>query len=113
MGRVIKEFHHEQAKHTQITFAEDVKALTAVIEKMGNPFCDDSRDLLVLDSKDLSDPAVMDTLHHIEKLEQERYKTYVNERLVNQTEPIVDTIKKKPFLSSADHRSEKSKTKLR
>ncbi|KAJ8366786.1 hypothetical protein AAFF_G00342400 [Aldrovandia affinis] len=89
MARLISEFqattekrmkktelkHHEQTKHTQVAFARDVRALTRVMGKMGNPFCEDSKDLLVLDSRDLADPAVINTLHQIEKLGQEQYDT--------------------------------------
>ncbi|KAJ8406772.1 hypothetical protein AAFF_G00296880 [Aldrovandia affinis] len=108
MARLISEFqattekrmkktelkHHEQTKHTQVAFARDVRALTRVMGEMGNPFCEDSKDLLVLDSRDLADPAVINTLHQIEKLGQEQYDTYVNERLVHQTKPITDPIKR-------------------
>ena len=53
--------HHEQTKHAQMTFGRDITSLTAVIEEMGNPFPENSNDLLVLDSRDLADPAVIDT----------------------------------------------------
>ena len=59
--------HHEQTKHAPVAFAQDVKALTGVMGEMGNPFCDDSKDLLVLDSRDLAD-SVINTLRQIEKL---------------------------------------------
>ena len=125
MARVINEFqntaeikkpelkHHEQIKRTQVTFVQDVKSLTDVIQEMGNPFCDESKDLLVLDSRDLADPAVISSIRQIEKLGQEQYDTYVNERLVNQTKPITDPIKKNnlPLFCRPPIR-EKSKTKL-
>ena len=59
---------------------------------MGNPFAENSKDLLVLDSRNLADPAVIDTWRQIKSLGQEQYDTYVNERLVNQTKPITDPI---------------------
>ena len=64
--------HHEQTKHRQTAFTRDVKALTGVMGEMGNPFCSDSKDLLVLDSRYLADPAIINTVRHIEKLEQEQ-----------------------------------------
>lgn len=70
--------------------------------EMGNSFCDDSKDLLVLDSRDLADPAVINIIRQIEKLGQEQYDTYVNERLVNQTKPITDPKRETISLSSAD-----------
>ena len=53
--------HHEQTKHTQLAFARDVKSLSGVMREIGTPFCDDSSDLLVLDSRDLADPTVINT----------------------------------------------------
>ena len=90
--------HHEQTKHAQMTFGRDITSLTAVIEEMGNPFAENSNDLHVLDSRDLADPAVIDTLHQIKSLGQEQYDTYINERLVNQTKPITDAIKRNNLL---------------
>jgi len=107
MARVIGEFeasaekrhvpdsrHHEQTKHVQTAFARDVKSLTDTISEMGNPFCENTVDLLTLDSRDLSDPAVSNSLRQIEKLGQQQYDTYVNERLINQTKSIADPIKR-------------------
>ena len=80
---------------------------------MGNPFAETSKDLLVLDSRDLADPAVVDTMRQIKSLGQEQYDTYVNERLVNQTKPITVPIKRNnlPLFSRPPVR-EKSKAQL-
>jgi hypothetical protein len=105
--------HHEQTKHVQMTFAQDVRSLTSTIEEMGNPFSENSSDLLVLDNRDLADQAVIDTLRKIEKLGQEQYDTYVTERLVNQAKPITDPIKKNNFpLFSRPVVREKTKAQL-
>ena len=64
--------HHEQTKHAQMTFGRDITSLTGVIEQMGNPFAENSNDLLLLDSRDLADPAVIDTLRQIKSLGQEQ-----------------------------------------
>ena len=102
--------HHEQRKHAQVTLGRDI---TSVIEEMGNPIAENSKDLLVLDSRDLVDPAVIDTLRQIKSLGQEQYDTYVNERLVNQTKPITDPIKRNnlPLFSRPPVR-EKSRAQL-
>ena len=86
--------HHEQTKSAQMAFSQDVKVLASAIEDMGNPFCETSSDLLVLDTRDLTDPAVIDTVHRIEKLGQEQYDTFVSERLANQIKHIDDLIKR-------------------
>ena len=36
----------------------DVRSLVAVLEEMGNPFLEDSEDLLVIDTRDVMDAAV-------------------------------------------------------
>ena len=96
-----------------MTFGRDITSLTDVIEEMGNPFPENSKDFLVLDSSDLADPAVIDTLRQIKSLGQEQYDTYVNERLVNQTKPVTDSIKKNnlPLISRPPVR-EKSRAQL-
>ena len=105
--------HHEQRKHAQMTFGRDITSLTDVIKEMGNPFAENSKDLLVLGSRDLADPAVIDTLRQIKSVGQEQYDTYVNERLVNQTKPITDPIKRNnlPLFSRPPVR-EKSRAQL-
>ncbi len=104
MARIIGEFeistkdkdcrHHEQRKHVQMAFARDVKALSEAIDEMGNPFSEESSDLLVIDNRNIADTAVADMVHHIEKLVCDQYQTYVEERLVSQTKPITDSIKR-------------------
>ena len=37
--------HHEQTKHAQMAFAQDVKALAETIEDIGNPFSEIGSDL--------------------------------------------------------------------
>ena len=126
MARVIGEFeastekskkldsrHHEESKHVQKAFARDVESLANTIEEMGNPFTEDSGDLLALDSRDIADPAVTDTVRRIEKIGEEQYETFVKERLVNQTKPISDPIKKNnlPLFSRPPVR-EKTKSQL-
>ena len=53
--------HHEQVPSVQKAFAKDVKNLIGVIEEMGNPFCEDSADLLVLD-KEIMHKCVMEAV---------------------------------------------------
>ncbi len=37
--------HHEQTKGSQVIFAQHVKNLVEVIQEMGNPFMEKSKDL--------------------------------------------------------------------
>lgn len=86
--------HHEQKPAVQEAFRKQVRSLIAVIEVMGNPFLEESHDLLVLDSKDIMTSAVADTVRNVESLGAQQYKTFVEERLEQRTKPVTDTIHK-------------------
>ncbi|KAL7373171.1 hypothetical protein ABVT39_000586 [Epinephelus coioides] len=86
--------HHEQQPAVQEAFMKHVRSLTAVIEEMGNPFLEESQDFLVLDSKDIMSSAVADTVRKVESLGAQQYKTFVEERLEQQTNPLTDTLPK-------------------
>jgi FtsZ-binding cell division protein ZapB len=47
--------HHDQTKSTQVMFAQHVRSLVEVMEEMGNPFLEESKDLLRLDTRDIVD----------------------------------------------------------
>ena len=76
MARVIGEFeastekrkkldprHHEEAKRVQKAYERDVRSLVSTIEEMGNPFAEDSSDILTLDSRDIAVAAVIYTVY--------------------------------------------------
>jgi len=48
-----------------------------------NPFDEYSNDLLALDSRNVVDTAVTDTVHCIETFGVDQYELYITERLVN------------------------------
>jgi hypothetical protein len=54
--------YHEQVKSIQNTFEKQVLDLVTVVETMGNPFDEDSLDLLVLDTRDIVDQRVIDAV---------------------------------------------------
>ena len=61
---------------------------------MGNPFKDNSGDLLVLDSRIVADHTVVDSVQQMEQVGQERSQTFFQDRLIARTTPIQDTITK-------------------
>ncbi|CAG2205900.1 unnamed protein product [Mytilus edulis] len=85
--------HHEQVESKQKAFVKQVIALTATIEEMGNPFLEESEDLLVLDTRDIVDPKVANTVRNIEQIGNDKYHEYVRERLDKRTTPLSDPIK--------------------
>lgn len=68
------DLHHDQHLGVQAAFQKEVRALVTVLEEMGNPFLESSQDLLVIDTKDVKDTAVADTLRKVQSLGEEQYK---------------------------------------
>ena len=86
--------HHEHTASAQVKFATELGALVQVLEDMGNPFMEESEDLLVLDSRDVADPAIVQTVCEIENTGQDRYDKYMTERVIERTTPVFDPISK-------------------
>jgi len=63
-----------------------------VLEEMGNPFLEHSQDLLVIDTRDIMDTQVVDTVRKIETLGKEQYSKFVIERLEQCTTLVTQTI---------------------
>ena len=84
--------HHDQQPAVQVAFLKDIKALVTVFEEMRNPFLERSQDLLVIDTKDIMDAQVAESVRRIETLGEEQYTEYVTERLEECTTPITQTI---------------------
>ena len=83
--------HHEKYTSVQTTFILEVASLTAVIEEMGNPFLEKSDDLLVLDTRNIMDSSVGDTVRRAEALGtqlyekcSQLYEKSIKERLINE-----------------------------
>ena len=98
--------HHEEAKHVQKAFEQDVRSLVSTIEEMGNLFTEDSSDLLTLDSRDIADAAVIDTVRQIEKLGEEQYDASKSSSSVRQS-PFLISSRRTIFPSLAELQSER------
>ena len=79
--------HHEQVPLVQNAFVSSV-------EHLGNPFKEDSGDLLALDTKDIIPAEVVESVQNIKKIGQSQYKAFVSERMVERTKPITHPIKR-------------------
>lgn len=84
--------HHEQTETTQIQFAKQVYALVEVIFGMGNPFEEESQDMLRLHSKDIMGQDSVECLTMIQMQGQEQYMRFVEERLRTKTKAITAPI---------------------
>ena len=111
VSRVVEEFHkeldhctckintnhHDQILTVQTNFGKDVLSLISVIEDLGNPFEEESTDLLVLDSKEIADQAAVETVKNARRLGQEQFHAFVKERLVERTKAVHDVIHRNNF----------------
>ena len=60
-------YANEQSDSIQTTFTQQVNTLVEVIRDMGNPFADESKELFKLDTKETTDPAVVEAVQKAEK----------------------------------------------
>ena len=66
--------HHDQQPGVQAAFLKEVKALVTVLDETGNPFLEHSEDPLVIDTRDIVDAGVGETVRKIETLGEEQYR---------------------------------------
>ena len=86
--------HHEQTNSCQSTFAKHVSSMVDAIDELGNPFLEETKDLLRLGTRDIVEPTVVESLQKAEKLGHEQYETFVAKRLSSQATTLSETIKK-------------------
>ena len=67
-----------------------------MIEELGNPFEEESTDL-VLDSKEIADHAAVETVKNIQRISQEQFQAFVKERLIERSKATDDVIHRNKF----------------
>jgi len=86
--------HHDQTKSIQMIFTQHVKSLVGVMEELGNPFLEEGKELLRLDTRDILDAAVASSICQAEKIGKENYEAFVTSRLIKRStslsEPVVE-----------------------
>ena len=129
LARVIEEFHarqnhckgkvttlhHDQIPSVQSAYAKDVRSLVSVIEDLGNPFQEESTDLLVLDSKEIADQSAVKCVRNAQRIGQDQFQTFTKECLIKRSKPIDDVLhhnRLKLFGSTAKKNSNKGKQLL-
>ena len=60
--------HHDHTLSSQTYFARDMNALIETIDSYGNPFKEETSDLLVLDTRDVVDPKISQTIRDMKKI---------------------------------------------
>ena len=62
------------------------------MEDLGNPFEEESTDVLVLDSKEIADRTAIETIQNVQRIGQEQFQAFTKECLVDQSKSIDDVI---------------------
>ena len=102
-----QDHHHEEGFCTQKAFHEQVLCLVETINDMGNPFLEDSPELLVLDTQDVMNESVMHTVRTIEAIGRDQYNDYHKSVIEERTRSINDPIKKNslPLFKNPTHKT--------
>ena len=64
------------------------------VEGQGNPFMEESKELLVLDTKDIACPEALKTFCEVELVGKQHSDSFVKKCLVERTKSLYDPIKK-------------------
>ena len=76
--------HHEQSNSYETSFLKDILSVTNCFEKLGNPFEEEGKDLLlqltVVDTKDAMSNGVVETVKNVLTIGQQQYNSYVESR---------------------------------
>lgn len=130
VARVIEEFHdgnqywrrqtadtrhHDQTPSVQASFVKDIRSLVGVIEEMGNPFEENSQDLVTLDTKDIAGPAAVETVMNAKRIGQEQFEAFTRECLLDRTKALDDPIRRnklKVFSTSTPRNQSKGQQQL-
>ena len=104
---------HEQIPSIQKLFALNTKSVVEAIEEMGNPFLDDSSDLVALDTKVIMSEAVVNTIRTAEHLGSTQYQTFIKERMSESSTSLYDPIHKNnlPLFKSGQKKNPRASTK--
>ena len=92
--QVCTERHHDQSATTQSKFSQHVRAMVETIEEMGNPFEEDSTDLIVLDTREIMTDEAVSNLQSIKSAGKSQYEKFVIDRLERRVVPVSDIISK-------------------
>lgn len=81
---------------------------------MGNPFTEDTADLIVLDAKDVMPERVVEAVKTAKMNGESQYATYVEERLNKCSKALTDTIKrnKLPLFGTTENTNPIARTQI-
>ena len=84
--------HHEQTKSVQDKFVKDVRSLVITIEEMGNPFMEESGDLINLNYKVVMPEKVVKAMQSMYATGVTKYDPFIEERFKSGSKSLSETI---------------------
>ncbi|KAJ8392755.1 hypothetical protein AAFF_G00072390 [Aldrovandia affinis] len=88
---------------------------TADTQEMGNPFEEESQDVVKLDTKEIAGPAAVETVMNAKRIGQEQFEAFTRECLLDRTKAVDDPIprnKLKVFSTSTPRSQSKGQQQL-
>lgn len=89
--------HHDANKTSQKNFREDINKLVKAFNEFGNPFEDNSQDLVSIGTNIIMDKANTENLFKVESAGEQQFLDYWKDRIVDRKVPVSDTISKNKF----------------
>ena len=86
--------HLEQKPGVQSTFLKDVVNTVSCFEELGNPFTEESENLMAIHTKDIMDDSVVATVKYAHKIGEEQFCLFVKERFIDRSKPVTEPLKK-------------------
>ena len=86
------ERHHDQIPSIQKAFVSHVKRVVDVIQDLGNPFMDVSKDLYTLDTRRVMSESVVKIVRTAEELGKAQHKQFLEDHLNDNVKEFNDTI---------------------
>ena len=120
LSRMVKEFedisttkkdlrHHEQTPAIQSSFMKDVKSLIKSFEESGNPFLDESEELMAIHTKDVMDPSIVKSGQDVTKIGDKQSKVFTKERFSERSKAITEPLKRNNLFSHPKYPDEENR----
>ena len=78
----------------QKIFLKQANSIITTMKEMGNPFSDTSGDLLVLDTREVADASIVESVKQLQKLGEDQCNEFFQKRLVDRSTNLKETVTK-------------------
>lgn len=111
-SKVLIPKHHDQSPSVQNRFSADTKALVAAFQEAGNPFDEDSDEIIILDTKEVMSDVVPRSIMCAHEEGKKQHSAFVKERLESQAVAFHEPIKMNKIpLPSNRHKKKKKQAR--